>query len=316
MTFAIANLLLAALLSADAPAAEVPAFTELHEKGIQMSDGSRVKLPRPILADGLDAEGQRAALAKVADARSPVDRLLAKDSAPVVVKVRNVKTSDGEGPTVRAIDTWFVAHGNWDTLTSKDFLESVMKTKDEGKSQTVGKSGILTDEEIAKRELAVNVKEGLEERFLYSTFSLFDRVEISATRFGVLQSGKDSVLAFARVDPRFDKDPDYPNQWRPIVRNEQAEITFGPPHLFAHAGGYSKITRLKEPADAVFIECHLVYEEPYAWFDGINLVNQKARPMINEKVRTFRRKLAAASEEKDAKSEKREGKDRDAKDKE
>jgi hypothetical protein len=304
MTFAIANLLLAALLSADAPAAEVPAFTELHEKGIQMSDGSRVKLPRPILADGLDAEGQRAALAKVADARSPVDRLLAKDSAPVVVKVRNVKTSDGEGPTVRAIDTWFVAHGDWDTLVSKDFLESAMKTKDEGKSQVVSKSGVLGNEEMAKRKLTVTVKDGLEEQFSYSTFSLFDRVEISSTRFGVVQTGKDSVLEVACVDPRFDNDPEYPNQWRSLIRNEEAEIKPGPPHPFGHEGSYSKITRLKEPADAVFIESHLVYEEPYGWFDGVNLVKQKAPLMVQEKVRTFRRKLAAASEAKGEKKDK------------
>jgi hypothetical protein len=305
MTPAIANLLFVVLIGADAPAGGIPAFTELLEKGIKMSDGSMVKLPPPIMADGLDAAEQRAALEKVADARSPVDKLVAKGYyAPVVVKVRNVNRPQGEEPSVRAIDTWFVAHGDWDTLNSKDFLETVMKTKDEGKNQIVSKSGIFSDEEMAKRQLTATVKEGFGERFLYMTFSLFDRVEISTTRFGVFQSGKESVLAAAYVDPRFDNDPEYPNQWRALLRNEQAEITLGPPHPFAHAGSYSKITRLKEPAEAVFIECHVVYEEPYGWFDGINLVNQKVRPMINEKVRTFRRKLIAASEEKGEKKDK------------
>jgi hypothetical protein len=199
---------------------------------------------------------------------------------------------------------WFVARGDWGILTSKEFLESVMKTKDEGKSRVVSKSGVLTDEEMAKRKLTATTKAGYEERFVYTTFSLFDRVEISATRFAVLQSGKDFMLAAARTDPRFDKDPAYPNQWRALLRNEQAEITPGPPHLFGHAGGYAKITRLKEPADAVFIECHLVYEEPYGWFDGVNLVWQKAPAMVLEKVRTFRRKLTVASADQAAKSEK------------
>ena len=48
----------------------------------------------------------------------------------------------------------------------------------------------------------------------------------------------------------------------------------------------------------MFIECHLVYEEDYGWFDGANLVKQKVPVMVQEKVRTFRRKLAVASEAK------------------
>ena len=147
---------------------------------------------------------------------------------------------------------------------------------------------------MAKRKLTATTNDGFEERFVYTTFSLFERVEISATRFAVLTKGKDFVLAAGKIDPRFDKDRDYPNQWRPLLRDAQAEIKAGPPHPFSHAGGYAKITRLKEPAGAVFIECHLVYEEDYGWFDGANLVKQKVPVMVQEKVRTFRRKLAVA----------------------
>ena len=52
------------------------------------------------------------------------------------------------------------------------------------------------------------------------------------------------------------------------------------------------------PAGAAFIECHLVYEEDYGWFDGVNMVKQKAPAMVQEKVRTFRRKLNVATEKK------------------
>jgi hypothetical protein len=302
MTPLLAQLVLVALISADAPAAETPIFSELVEKGIKTSDGSMVKLPPPIMANGLDAAGQRAAMDKALgnnDRRYLAKELVAKSFyAPVVVKVHNVKPPEGEGPAVRAIDTWFVAHGDWNTLKSKDFLDNVMKSKDEGKSQVVSKAGALSTEEMAKRKLTVTKKEGIEEQYVYLTFSLFDRVEVSATRLAMAATGDESVLAAARVDPQFDNDPEYRNQWRALVRDEQGEINPGPPHLFEHAGGYSKITRLKDPANAVFIESHLIYEEPYAWFDGVNLVSQRARPMINEKVKTFRRKLAVASEEK------------------
>jgi len=89
-----------------------------------------------------------------------------------------------------------------------------------------------------------------------------------------------------------------------LIRDEKAEIKLGPAHPFSHAGGYAKITRLKEPADAVFVEFHLAYEEAYGWFDGANLVKQKVPLMVQEKVRTFRRKLALASEKETGKTEK------------
>ena len=298
MTFTFITLTLLALTS-DAPAAENPVFKELLEKGVKVSDGTAFRLPPPVMADGLDAAGQRAAMEKVADARSSPAELVKKSSfAPVVVKVRTLKPAQDEGPAVRSIDLWFVAHGDWEVLNSKDFLESALKTNEEGKSQVVLKSGVLTDKEVAARKLSAVVKDGYEERFVYSTIALFDRVQLSATRFAVSTKGKETILAAGRLDPRFAKDPDYPNQWRPLLRDAQADITPGPAHPFAHAGGYAKITRLRAPAGAVFVECHMVYEEDYGWFDGANLVKQKVPLMVQEKVRTFRRKLALASGEK------------------
>jgi hypothetical protein len=289
------HLALIALAAANEPTAENPVFQDLLKKGVKMSDGTLVKLPPPILTDGLDAAGQRAALAQIGS----IKELVRNDYyAPVVVKVRTAKQSEGEGPAIRAVDLWFTVHGDWNTLTSREFLESIVKPAGESKSRVVTKSGVLSDQELAARKLAATVKEGREERFVYSTFSLFERVEISATRFAVLTRDKDVVLAAGRVDPRFAKDADYPNRWRPLLRNEQAEIQLGPVHAWGHAGGYTKITRLMDPADAVLIECHLVYEEPYGWFDGANLVKQKGPLIVLEKVRTFRRKLALASTEK------------------
>jgi hypothetical protein len=286
-------------LAAEPPANDNPVFQELLEKGITVSDGTTIKLPPPILSDGLDAAGQRAALAKAPNAFYSVDELLKRSSyyGPVEVKVRPIKAAKGEGPTVRAVNIWFVAYGDWDILTSKEFLESTTKTE-EGQSQIVTKSGALSDAEMAKRSLKATVKEGYEERFLYSTFSLFDRVQISNTRRSVLTRGKDVVLVAGRVDPRFNKDREYPNRWRSLERDAQGNIMPGRPHPFAHAAGYAKITRLKGPADGALVECHVVYEEDHGWFDGINLVKQKAPAMVQEKVRAFRRKLGVATEQK------------------
>jgi hypothetical protein len=307
MNITLLAIMLASLAAAPAgqdSAGDNPVFKDLLAQGIKMSDGTTVKLRSPIIADGLDAAGQRAALAKVATARNPVKDILRKSyDAPVVTKVRNVNEQEDEKPFVRTIDVWFVIHGDWDKLVSKGFLES-MTGDDKGKGHIVAKSGELTKEEMRKRKLSVKTTEGYEERFLYTTFSLFERVQVSATRFSALTKGKDSILVAGKIDPRFDKDSEYPNQWCPLLRDVQAEIKPGAAHAFSRAGGYAKITRLKEPAGAVFVEFHLVYEEPYAWFDGVSLVQQKVPLMVKEKARGFRRKLTVASDGKGETKEK------------
>jgi hypothetical protein len=296
---------LAADPAADNPGEKNPVFRQLLEQGIKMSDGTAIKLRPPTMADGLDAAGQRAAMDEVSAGRASVDEMLAKTLyAPVVTKVGTVKASEKEGPAVRTVDVCFVARGNWKTLTSKDFLESVLGGEEKkGKRSIVSKSGFLNDEEMQTRKLTGKVADDYEERFLYTTFSLFELVHVSATRFSLLTRDKDVILAAGTVDPRFDKDAKYPNQWRPLLRNAQANIVPGPAHRFAHAGGYAKITRLTEPADAAFVECHIVYEEPYGWFEGVNLVQQKIPVMVREKVRSFRRKLTAVGEDKGTKRE-------------
>jgi hypothetical protein len=301
MNIAALAILMASLAAApdrQVSAVENPVFKQLLAAGVTMSDGKLYKLRPPIMADGLDATGQLAAIAKLADARNTVKDILKDDYyAPVVTRVRNAKRQEGTGPAIRTIDTWFVAHGDWNTLVSKDFLESATG-EESGKSRVVLKSGALTEQEMHKRSLTATTTADSEKRFLYTTFRLFERVQVSATRFSVLTRGKDFVLGAGKIDSRFDKDAEYPNEWRPLLRDAEANIKPGPAHPFTHAGGYVKITRLQEPADAVFIESHLIYEEPYAWFDGVNLVKQKIPAMVQEKIRTFRRKLSVATEEK------------------
>ena len=133
---------------------ENPVFKELVEKGIAMSDGTTVKLPPPILPDGLDAAGQKAAIDKAAGPKTNFAELIKKSFyTPVVVKVRTPNATEGEGPAVRTIDVWFVAHGNWNTLTSKDFLETALKGKEEGANRVVIRSGFLSDKELDARKL-------------------------------------------------------------------------------------------------------------------------------------------------------------------
>jgi hypothetical protein len=283
---------------ADAVAADNnPVFAVLLEKGVSMSDGKAYKLPPPALAEGLDAAGQKAAIEKISGGRYKFHDLAIKStSAPALIKVRTLRAAEDESATIRAIDVWFIAHGKWKTLNSKEFSDSLTKGKDdEGENRDVSKLGILTDDEMQKRKLKLEHSEGQETNFVYTTFSLFDQVEVSATRYAVVSRADDFLLAASRIDPRFDGDKEYPNQWRPIERDASANISLGAPHPYIGAGAYVKVTRLKEPADAIFVEGHIVFEEPYGWFEGGYMLRSKAPVMIQQRVKIFRSKLGIAS---------------------
>jgi hypothetical protein len=274
-----------------------PVFTELAQKGVVMSDGKAYKMPAPSLDAALDAQGQRAAIDKIAAGRYSFDDLVQKStSAPVLIRIRTLKASENKSGVVREIDVWFVAHGSWETLNSKTFLDDLSKNKDtEGENRIVSKSGFLTDEEMQKRKLDDRPPQGLEAKYIYNTFSLFDQVELSATRYSVVERGKNYLLAAGRVDQRFNADAEYPNQWRPILRDAAANISLGPPLPYTGAGTYANIVRLVEPADAVFVEGHIIFEEPYGWFEGGNELLSKTPAIIRQRAKTFRGKFAIAS---------------------
>jgi hypothetical protein len=273
----------------------------LLEKGVAMSDGKSYKLPPPAMADGLAAAEQKKVIEKVGKPKgySFDDLIDNRTAAPVVLIVRPLKETDDETSTIRSIDLYFIVHGKWDVLVSKEFLDSTSKAKDgDNKNEVVSKSGCLTDAEMEKRGLKLESTPEREMKFVYATFSLFDQVELSATRLAVATRTKTSLLGAAIVDPRFTDDADYPNRWRPIERDSDAEITYGKPHPYTGGAAYAKITKLAAPADTIFVECHAVYEEPYGWFQGGEMLNSKLPTIVKSKVRTFRSKLGIAGEKK------------------
>jgi hypothetical protein len=314
MTTTILNLFLALVSAAaaegDAPAAGLrpaesspvnPVLAELTKTGVAMPDGSAIPLPAPILTDGMSAAEQEKAIAKAAGPAGYQRFVQTSSSAPLTVKVRAFR-GKGEDATFRAIDLWFVAHGDWNTLTSKDFTASFTKNNQREQKNEGGaliKSGFLTEAEMQKRGLdAVPRKDGQEERFFYTTFTLFDRVEVSATRYAVLTRTPRTIVLATKVDPRFAKDTECPNQWRSIDRDAAANVVYGPKHPYRGAGFYVKIDRLASPAGAILVEYHSVFHEPQGWFEGENLLRAKLPTIADHEVKQFRGRLAKASSEK------------------
>jgi hypothetical protein len=92
------------------------------------------------------------------------------------------------------------------------------------------------------------------------------------------------------LDPRFDTG-ELANRWNPIEIDNLGKKELGAAHAYQGYGGYVKVTPLDEPADALFIEAHIVFHEPPAWFNTSNLLRSKMPLAIQENIRKFRRQL-------------------------
>jgi hypothetical protein len=271
-------------LLADEPANLL--FEQLRRDGVAVSAETKAALPAPLMADGLNADGQKTVLEKVVGKRFTVRAFTGKvGTAPHVYGIRKI-TVGADAPHALAVDVSFVTYGSLDTVAGRDFLENLHK---KSKDRQIH---LLTAEELQKRKLTPESSKEREERYSHGVFIVLDRLELRAALHTMVTRQPDSLLAATRIDPRFAKDTDFPNQWRKITLDEEGQRKLGPAHPYTGAGGYLKTTRLHEPKGALFIEYHLVYTEPKGWFSGADPLTTKLPAIIQSEVRTFRRELS------------------------
>lgn len=270
-----------------------PVYRQLVEDGVPLPDGRRIKLPEPLFSEEMDAAAQRAALKKLErPGKSVRDLMRATISAPFVLEISEVPNT-----RARRVDLYFFAHGDLETLLDKDFLENQLgfggkrgKTKDE-----FTKSGFLRDEELQARMLSAIESEGVREAYLYSTSNLFDRVLLSSTSRVYQTRHRASIVAASLLDSRFDGDSQYPNQWRPLVRDASGRLKLGKGvNRYSGIGSYVGVVEVAGQKDMLFIEFHMVFEEPQEWFGGANYITSKLPPLMRDNVQQFRAKLAKA----------------------
>jgi hypothetical protein len=265
-----------------------PLFEQLRTKGVVIAADKKAPLPTPLMADGLDAAGQARVLKKIVGNRFSVKDFTGKvGTAPHVFEVRKIAAASSDAFRTYAVDTSFVAYGKLDQVASKNFLEDLHKKQKDRKVH------VLSAKELEKRKLKAESTDQRDERFSHGTFLVLDRIEVSAALQTVVTRHADSLLAVTQIDPRFDKDAEFPNRWRKITIDEDSQRKLGPTHAYTGAGGYLKITRLHEPKGAMFVEYHLVYQEPKGWFNGADPLTTKLPAIIQSEVRTFRQELKA-----------------------
>ena len=266
-----------------------PIYRDLREKGVAIGSGLKTPLPAPSMADGLDAKAQQAVIKKVAGEDYAVEELVRESVvAPHILRIRDIKPSDPQAPA-RGVDVWVIAYGDLKTIANRDFLGRLLSSnREEGKAQD------LKPTDLAKRRIEIKSDNEKFEGYAHIDFNFLDRVQIQATGHSYWSETADSIVAAAELDPRFHNDPEFPNEWRPIKRSEDAKAETGPPQPYDGAGYYVKITRLLEPKSALFIEGHLIFTEPVKWFQGANLLRSKLPPVIQNQVRSARRELLKA----------------------
>ncbi|MGO8752179.1 MAG: hypothetical protein ACLQNE_40085 [Thermoguttaceae bacterium] len=260
--------------------------------GVPIADGETVKLPEPTLADGMTAAAQRRQIEAIAEGRNSWEDLTRRTVvAPFLLRTsRDVSEQEQRGLGCRA-DLWFVAYGNLDTLASDEFLEGQFKTASED-ADNASSARLLGDADLKKRGLPVP-SEAEDPRYVAAKATLLERIQVSATTRSIKTRTAESLIVASILEPRFAGDPEFPNRWCSILRDDNGSRQLGEPHTYRGLGSFVKATRLVEPSGAILIEYHIAYAEPKEWFKGANLLQSKLPILAQTVVRKVRRSLAA-----------------------
>jgi hypothetical protein len=260
-----------------------PLYKNLFDAGAPVGT-MKVKLPAPTMPDGLDAAKQTAVLkALVPNADDLAEFTRKSVVASQKLTLGDLKLTD---PNVRGrtLDVWFIAYGDFKLLDDDKFLEKLTSNNKGGG----GKGGELGAEDLKKRNITIPKGNQSKETYGHIEFDFLEKVRLKLTGHAMWTRNPESVVAAAEIDPRFQDDKEFPNQWRSIIK-EGGQVRVSDPHPWSGAAMYVKVTKLHQPAGALFIEQHIIFSEPTGWFEGTNLLTSKLPIAVQENVRTMRR---------------------------
>lgn len=286
-----AVLLAASIAVAAEPGEDNSVFNHLVQKGIAVGDKS-VKLPEPSMSPEADAKEQTEVIRRISAKKYDYAQFVRKSPvAPFMLEINTVGETGGD--RVQKVDLWFVAYGTIAALTDEELLGEIAGS---GSRSEQGESKELNVDELRQRDLKADSTDDRRESYSRTEAPLLDKVQISGIGHSVSTRTPKSILAASLLDPQFVDDPKYPNRWRPIVRETSGKTKLGDAHPYAGFGGYCQVVELQEPKGALFFEIHIAINEPHGWFNGENLLRSKLPIVMNDNVRSLRRKLAKKDE--------------------
>jgi hypothetical protein len=205
-----------------------------------------------------------------------------------VLKISDGEAAAGEGKSTKVVELFFIIYADLDKVSDEQFIraQAESETKDKDNSQQT-KFVTLTPADLNARQISL----GRDEHYFALDTNLFDRVRVTGTLHARQTRTPDSVLVAMLLDSRFEHDEKYPDTWRSLSRDEAGKLKAGPPRPYQGVGAYIKATRLKEPAGAIFVESHIVFNEPADWFGGSNFLRSKLPIVTQDAVRNLRRRV-------------------------
>jgi hypothetical protein len=266
-------------------------YVELVGKGVPLSSEDKAKLPEFTMADGLDQTAQEKILKDVIAKQ--------KDSPPTLKQFTENKLNapfikiDTAIPnsTSHQIDLYFIAYGNLQTVANGNFWKARIGQK--GKNGTLD---FLKPKDLAQRGLTVIDQPKIKEAYAFADkIDLFEFVQVSGTARSMETIGDQSVVVAILLDPKFHGDKEFPNEWRKVTFGPKGAPQIGNPNPYDGVGAYAKVTQLQSPDDALFVEYHIIYNEPAGWFDGRHVLETKLPMMIDNDVKRFRKDLKGAT---------------------
>lgn len=244
-------------------------------------------LPQFYLSDGLSNDTCQAELEKLVAEDLPLDEFLRSSQlAPQMIRLTDV---DDEGSLpLKRLDVFFTATGDLNQLAGKrdltDFVtsESEVSQAKEIPRESLRRLGIVLAEDPSS--------EGAGEAYGYAVSNLLDRIELRTAGRSFATESDESIILAGYVDPRFREDAEFPNTWKRITHDDDEDPATS--HAYPGAVYSLKITQLPGRKHKLFVEGHVLFVEPTAWFDGANLLRSKLPPVVQSLVRRFRRELA------------------------
>ncbi len=261
-------------------------YKKLTHEGLDVGGKAKARLPLPTLSDGLTAAQQTAAINKLIEKNYTYDQFTRNSTvAPQMIKIEDLADSDPNNPA-RAVSVWFVVYCDFKKLEDDRFLERIMNAnKGAGSS-----GGELKPADLQKRGLSIAKNNENRESYGFVEFDFLDKVRIKVTGHAIWSRTEESVLAAAEIDPRFNGDKEFPNEWRPLIK-QGGQLKVGESQPWSGAAMYVKITKLQEPQGALFIEQHVIYQEPAGWFGAPNYLRAKLPPAVQDNVRKMRAEI-------------------------
>ena len=269
---------------------ELPQLLEqLVGTGVVMPGNETFAVPPPTLGQGLDAQERRQRLEGLAGPLGWKRFSRNSVSAPISIELKYLKAASGQriGHDVHVA---FILHTSLDKLKDETLMKELFGEPEDPEAAEDFESSELTAAQLD--ELGVTAQP--DSSYGSIQIPILKRVIVRGVIEAQQQSEEDDRIIFAwRFDPRFSEASTLRNTWTPVNRDDAGKKSLGAQQPYGGTGGYLIVSRLPEVAGACLVESHMVIHEPAEWFSSSNQLRSKMPIMIQESVRSMRRKLSS-----------------------